>query len=189
MDCLSSEDLKEERRKLTHPLRYADRIGLSTRWLATISGEKGKLEGWTNSTWAAQGSSLALAYKIGTSPAMAFPYICLTVCQRAITLLREDSAARLIGSLASSARYVRRRNPLCLLRRSVVPQSSCSKQSTLLYCTHNREQTFTRNRSSRLATCSGIKAYGTMRRVFCGPVNRDPGELLDSAAAQDYGCG
>ena len=49
MDCLSSEDLKEERRKLTHLLRYADRIGLSTRWLATISGEKGKLEGWTNS--------------------------------------------------------------------------------------------------------------------------------------------
>jgi hypothetical protein len=65
MDCLSSEDLKEERRKLTHPLRYADRIGLSTRWLATISGEKGELEGRTNSTWVAQGSSLALAYKIG----------------------------------------------------------------------------------------------------------------------------
>jgi len=58
MDCLSSEDLKEERRKLTRLLRYADRVGLSTRWLATISGEKGKLEGWTNSLGPLRGAIL-----------------------------------------------------------------------------------------------------------------------------------
>ena len=39
----------------------------------------------------------------GASPATASPYIRLTVCCIAITLLREDSVARLAESLAISA--------------------------------------------------------------------------------------
>jgi hypothetical protein len=50
-------------------------------------------------------------------------------------LLREDSVPRLAGSLASSAWYVLRRNPLCLPKRSIVPESHSSKWS-MLTCTH-----------------------------------------------------
>jgi hypothetical protein len=40
---------------------------------------------------------------LATSRATASPYICLTVCCTAIKLLRVDSVAWLVGSLASSA--------------------------------------------------------------------------------------
>src|ERR1700738_2958388 len=58
------------------------------------------------------------------------------VCQRAITLLREDSVAWLAGSLARSAWYVLRRNPPCLPRRLIVSESSSSKES-IPHWTHN----------------------------------------------------
>ena len=58
------------------------------------------------------------------------------VCQRAITLLREDSVARLAGSLARSAWYVVRRNPPCLPTRSIVSESRSSKES-ILHWTHD----------------------------------------------------
>src|SRR6478672_193639 len=72
------------------------------------------------------------------------------VCQRASMLLREDSVPRLVGSLASSAWYVLRRNPLFLPKRSIVPESYCSKYS-MLHCTHNAERKFAVNRS--MASC------------------------------------
>src|SRR6266481_6942125 len=58
------------------------------------------------------------------------------VCQRAITLLREDSVARLAGSLARSAWYVVRRNPPCLPSRSILSESRSSKES-ILHWTHD----------------------------------------------------
>src|SRR6266404_4614241 len=55
------------------------------------------------------------------------------VCRRAIILLREDSAARLVGFLASSAWYILSRRSPCFTRRSMVPKSSCSSRCTLDY--------------------------------------------------------
>src|SRR5258707_5309655 len=70
------------------------------------------------------------------------------VCQRAITLLREDSVARLAGSLASSAWYVLRRNPPCLPRRSIVSESRSSKES-IPHCTHDIGERFIPGRTFR----------------------------------------
>ena len=63
------------------------------------------------------------------------------VCQKAIRLLREDSVARLAGLLASSARYVVRRNPPCRPRRSIVSESRSSRQS-IPHCTHHIGERF-----------------------------------------------
>ncbi len=56
-------------------------------------------------------------------------------------LLREDSVPWLVGSLARSAWYVFRRNPLCLPRRSICPELHSAKYFILHY-THNLGRTF-----------------------------------------------
>ena len=48
------------------------------------------------------------------------PRICTTVCRRAIKLLREDSVARLLKFIASSARSILSRNSPCFARESIV---------------------------------------------------------------------
>jgi hypothetical protein len=66
-----------------------------------------------------------------TSRASASPNTCLTVCCMAITLLREDSVAWLVGSRSNSAWYTLIRNCPCFLRRSFVTVSGCSTTGIL----------------------------------------------------------
>jgi hypothetical protein len=54
-------------------------------------------------------------------------YICVRVCRRAITLLREDSVARLLGSLPRSARYILSRSSPCFSTLTIVLGPKCSK--------------------------------------------------------------
>src|SRR6266851_5562269 len=104
------------------------------------------------------------------------------VCQRAITLLREDSVARLAGSLASSAWYVLRRNPPCLPSRSIVLESRSSKES-IPHCTQNIGERFT-SKSLKEPSVTIFAAHILQRGGKCRRYpQRCPRELLDSPAA------
>src|SRR3979409_1085293 len=105
------------------------------------------------------------------------------VCQRAITLLREDSVARLAGSLASSAWYVVRRNPPCLPRRSIVSESSSSKES-ILHWTHDIVKRVHQEEPSVTAFAAlDLLIFAAWRWVQTLPPAMSWRQLLDSPAA------
>src|ERR1700680_4328517 len=106
------------------------------------------------------------------------------LCQRAITLLREDSVAWLAGSLASSAWYVLRRNPPCLPSRSIVSQLRSSKES-ILHWTHDIVERVHLEAPSVTNTFAalGLLIFAAWRGVQTPPLTMSCRELLDSPAA------